>query len=108
MFAGLPRPNAETRLTHSDSFGSMSFVGGETEAQDHWDRKWEAHRMTSFELSRNERGQRGHTKLAKPAVDPWAGAIALGGILPAGHATLAPRKKVTRSANEMPSVHSGE
>ena len=29
-----------TRMRHSDSFGDMSFIGGEEEAHDAWHHKW--------------------------------------------------------------------
>ena len=49
VFAGLARPNAETRMVHNDSFGNLPFVGGEEEAHDHWHDKWSTARRTSME-----------------------------------------------------------
>ena len=49
VFAGLARPNAETRMVHNDSFGNLPFVGGEEEAHDHWYDKWIVRRRTSME-----------------------------------------------------------
>ena len=56
VFAGLARPSAETRMVR-DSFGGLPFVGGEEEAHDYWDRKWEAHRRTSFERAAKARSR---------------------------------------------------
>lgn len=119
VFAGLARPNAETRMVHNDSFGNLPFVGGEEEAHDYWDRKWEAHRRTSFERAAAEREavsvvRQTEQNTTKPAgqmkAELMRAELALGGVLPAGKATLAPRaeKQGERRKASPPPVHSGE
>ena len=97
VFAGLARPNAETRMVHNDSFGNLPFVGGEEEAHDYWDRKWEAHRRTSFERAAAEREAESVVRQTKEGTTKPAGQmkaermraeLALGGVLPAGKATV--------------------
>ncbi len=119
VFAGLARPNAETRMVHNDSFGNLPFVGGEEEAHDYWDRKWEAHRRTSFERAAAEREavsvmRQTEQNTTKPAgqmkAELMRAELALGGVLPAGKATLAPRaeKQGERRKASPPPPHSGE
>jgi hypothetical protein len=119
VFAGLARPNAETRMVHNDSFGNLPFVGGEEEAHDYWDRKWEAHRRTSFERAAAEREavsvvRQTEQNATKPAgqmkAELMRAELALGGVLPAGKATLAPRaeKQGERRKASPPPPHSGE
>ena len=119
VFAGLARPNAETRMVHNDSFGNLPFVGGEEEAHDYWDRKWEAHRRTSFERAAAEREAVSVVRQTEQNTTKPAGAmkaelmraeLALGGVLPAGKATLAPRaeKQGERRKASPPPPHSGE
>ena len=119
VFAGLARPNAETRMVHNDSFGNLPFVGGEEEAHDYWDRKWEAHRRTSFERAAAEREAMSVVRQTEQNTTKPAGAmkaelmraeLALGGVLPAGKATLAPRaeKQGERRKASPPPPHSGE
>ena len=119
VFAGLARPNAETRMVHNDSFGNLPFVGGEEEAHDFWDRKWEAHRRTSFERAAAEREavsvvRQTEQNTTKPAgqmkAELMRAELALGGVLPAGKATLAPRaeKQGERRKASPPPPHSGE
>ena len=100
VFASLARPNAETRMVHNDSFGNLPFVGGEEEAHDYWDRKWEAHRRTSFERAAAQREAESVVRQTEESTTKPAGQmkaelmraeLALGGVLPAGKATLAPR-----------------
>ena len=80
---GLPKPNEETRIVHNDSFKDLHFIGGEEEAHDYWDRKWEAHRRTSLDERERERDARearhGAAGSSKMKTD-----LALGGVLPAG------------------------
>lgn len=52
---GMSPPNEVTRMHHSDSFGNMSFIGGEEEAHDAWHDKWEAHRRISVDNQEKER-----------------------------------------------------
>ena len=119
VFASLARPNAETRMVHNDSFGNLPFVGGEEEAHDYWDRKWEAHRRTSFERAAAEREavsvvRQTEQNTTKPAgqmkPELMRAELALGGVLPAGKATLAPRaeKQGERRKASPPPPHSGE
>jgi hypothetical protein len=119
VFASLARPNAETRMVHNDSFGNLPFVGGEEEAHDYWDRKWEAHRRTSFERAAAEREavsvvRQTEQNTTKPAgqmkAELMRAELALGGVLPAGKATLAPRaeKQGERRKASPPPPHSGE
>ena len=119
VFASLARPNAETRMVHNDSFGNLPFVGGEEEAHDYWDRKWEAHRRTSFERAAAEREAESVVRQTKESTTKPAGQmkaelmraeLALGGVLPAGKATLAPRaeKQGERRKASPPPPHSGE
>ena len=119
VLAGLARPNAETRLVHNDSFGNLPFVGGEEEAHDYWDRKWEAHRRTSFERAAAEREAESVVRQTKEGTTKPAGQmkaermraeLALGGVLPAGKATLAPRaeKLGERRKASPPPPNSGE
>ena len=119
VLAGLARPNAETRLVHNDSFGNLPFVGGEEEAHDYWDRKWEAHRRTSFERAAAEREAVSVVRQTKENTTKPTGQmkaelmraeLALGGVLPAGKATLAPRaeKLGERRKASPPPPHSGE
>jgi hypothetical protein len=119
VFAGLARPNVETRMVHNDSFGNLPFVGGEEEAHDYWDRKWEAHRRTSFERAAAEREavsvvRQTEQNTTKPAgqmkAELMRAELALGGVLPAGKATLAPRaeKQGERRKASPPPPHSGE
>ena len=119
VFASLARPNAETRMVHSDSFGNLPFVGGEEEAHDYWDRKWEAHRRTSFERAAAEREAESVVRQTKESTTKPAGQmkaelmraeLALGGVLPAGKATLAPRgeKRGEMRKASPPPADSGE
>ena len=119
VFAGLARPNAETRMVHNDSFGNLPFVGGEEEAHDYWYRKLEAHRRTSFERAAAEREavsvvRQTEQNTTKPAgqmkAELMRAELALGGVLPAGKATLAPRaeKQGERRKASPPPPHSGE
>ena len=119
VLAGLARPNAETRLVHNDSFGNLPFVGGEEEAHDYWDRKWEAHRRTSFERAAAEREavsvvRQTEQNTTKPAgqmkAELMRAELALGGVLPAGKATLAPRgeKRGEMRKASPPPADSGE
>ena len=119
VFASLARPNAETRMVHNDSFGNLPFVGGEEEAHDYWDRKWEAHRRTSFERAAAEREavsvvRQTEQNTTKPAgqmkPELMRAELALGGVLPAGKATLAPRaeKQGERRKASPPPADSGE
>lgn len=119
VFAGLARPNAETRMVHNDSFGNLPFVGGEEEAHDYWDRKWEAHRRTSFERAAAEREavsvvRQTEQNTTKPAgqmkAELMRAELALGGVLPAGKATLAPRgeKRGEMRKASPPPADSGE
>lgn len=108
---GLPKPNEETRIVHNDSFKDLHFIGGEEEAHDYWDRKWEAHRRTSLDERERERDARevvGAAGSSKMKTD-----LALGGVLPAGKATLAPRSGDTWAVAsgkkpEVPESHTGE
>jgi hypothetical protein len=119
VFASLARPNAETRMVHNDSFGNLPFVGGEEEAHDYWDRKWEAHRRTSFERAAAEREavsvvRQTEQNTTKPAgqmkAELMRAELALGGVLPAGKATLAPRgeKRGEMRKASPPPADSGE
>ena len=119
VFAGLARPNAETRMVHNDSFGNLPFVGGEEEAHDYWDRKWEAHRRTSFERAAAEREavsvvRQTEQNTTKPAgqmkAELMRAELALGGVLPAGKATLAPHgeKRGEMTKASPPPADSGE
>ena len=119
VFASLARPNAETRMVHNDSFGNLPFVGGEEEAHDYWDRKWEAHRRTSFERAAAEREavsvvRQTEESTTKPAgqmkAELMRAELALGGVLPAGKATLAPRgeKRGEMRKASPPPADSGE
>ena len=119
VFASLARPNAETRMVHNDSFGNLPFVGGEEEAHDYWDRKWEAHRRTSFERAAAEREAESVVRQTKESTTKPAGQmkaelmraeLALGGVLPAGKATLAPRgeKRGEMRKASPPPADSGE
>lgn len=119
VFASLARPNAETRMVHNDSFGNLPFVGGEEEAHDYWDRKWEAHRRTSFERAAAEREAVSVVRQTKENTTKPTGQmkaelmraeLALGGVLPAGKATLAPRaeKLGERRKASPPPPNSGE
>ena len=119
VFASLARPNAETRMVHNDSFGNLPFVGGEEEAHDYWDRKWEAHRRTSFERAAAEREAESVVRQTKEGTTKPAGQmkaelmraeLALGGVLPAGKATLAPRgeKRGEMTEASPPPADSGE
>jgi hypothetical protein len=106
-------------MVHNDSFGNLPFVGGEEEAHDYWDRKWEAHRRTSFERAAAEREavsvvRQTEQNTTKPAgqmkAELMRAELALGGVLPAGKATLAPRaeKQGERRKASPPPPHSGE
>ena len=119
VFAGLARPNAETRMVHNDSFGNLPFVGGEEEAHDYWDRKWEAHRRTSFERAAAQREAESVVRQTEESTTKPAGQmkaelmraeLALGGVLPAGKATLAPRgeKRGEMRKASPPPADSGE
>ena len=119
VFASLARPNAETRMVHNDSFGNLPFVGGEEEAHDYWDRKWEAHRRTSFERAAAEREAESVVRQTKEGTTKPAGQmkaelmraeLALGGVLPAGKATLAPHgeKRGEMTKASPPPADSGE
>ena len=128
VFAGLARPNAETRMVHNDSFGNLPFVGGEEEAHDYWDRKWEAHRRTSFERAAAQREAESVVRQTEESTTKPAGQmkaelmrarsrerhelaeLALGGVLPAGKATLAPRgeKRGEMTKASPPPADSGE
>ena len=119
VFASLARPNAETRMVHNDSFGNLPFVGGEEEAHDYWDRKWEAHRRTSFERAAAEREAESVVRQTEESTTKPAGQmkaelmraeLALGGVLPAGKATLAPRgeKRGEMRKASPPPADSGE
>ena len=96
---------------HNDSFKDLHFIGGEEEAHDYWDRKWEAHRRTSLDERERERDARevaGAAGSSKMKTD-----LALGGVLPAGKATLAPRSGDTWAVAsgkkpEVPESHTGE
>lgn len=119
VFASLVRPNAETRMVHNDSFGNLPFVGGEEEAHDYWDRKWEAHRRTSFERAAAQREAESVVRQTEESTTKPAGQmkaelmraeLALGGVLPAGKATLAPRgeKRGEMRKASPPPADSGE
>ncbi len=119
VFASLARPNAETRMVHNDSFGNLPFVGGEEEAHDYWDRKWEAHRRTSFERAAAQREAESVVRQTEESTTKPAGQmkaelmraeLALGGVLPAGKATLAPRgeKRGEMRKASPPPADSGE
>lgn len=119
VFASLARPNAETRMVHNDSFGNLPFVGGEEEAHDYWDRKWEAHRRTSFERAAAQREAESVVRQTEESTTKPAGQmkaelmraeLALGGVLPAGKATLAPRgeKRGEMTKASPPPADSGE
>ena len=119
VFAGLARPNAETRMVHNDSFGNLPFVGGEEEAHDYWDHKWEAHRRTSFERAAAQREAESVVRQTEESTTKPAGQmkaelmraeLALGGVLPAGKATLAPRgeKRGEMRKASPPPADSGE
>lgn len=114
---GLPKPNEETRIVHNDSFKDLHFIGGEEEAHDYWDRKWEAHRRTSLDERERERDARqvvGAAGSSKMKVELMKTDLALGGVLPAGKATLAPRSgdtwAVASGGNKpkVPEAHTGE
>ena len=114
---GLPKPNDETRIVHNDSFKDLHFIGGEEEAHDYWDRKWEAHRRTSLDERERERDARqvvGAVGSSKMKVELMKTDLALGGVLPAGKATLAPRSGDTWAVAsgdkkpKVPEAHTGE
>jgi len=106
-------------MVHNDSFGNLPFVGGEEEAHDYWDRKWEAHRRTSFERAAAQREAESVVRQTEESTTKPAGQmkaelmraeLALGGVLPAGKATLAPRgeKRGEMRKASPPPADSGE
>ena len=119
VLAGLAKPNAETRMVQNDSFGNLPFVGGEEEAHDYWDRKWEAHRRTSFERAAAEREavsvvrqteENTTEPFGRTNAEVMCAKLALGGVLPAGKATLAPRTEMLGEKRKPspPPANSGE
>ena len=128
---GMPTPNDETRLVQSDSFKDLHFVGGEEEAHDYFHRKWEANRRTSLDERQREAHQRAVVAPLAAGADAakasttihaahpssrhaaqknfFDGAFALGGVLPAGNATLAPATAASRKASvAVPEVDSND
>ena len=104
-------------MVHNDSFGNLPFVGGEEEAHDYWDRKWEAHRAPPSSPRRRRRSRAwcarpgGTTKPAgQMKAELMRAELALGGVLPAGKATLAPHgeKRGEMTKASPPPADSGE
>ena len=109
----------------------LHFVGGEEEAHDYFHRKWEANRRTSLDERQREAHQRAVVAPLAAGADAakasttihaahpssrhaaqkkfFDGAFALGGVLPAGNATLAPATAATRKTSvAVPEVDSND